>query len=67
MLSYAKLSGNARRFKTIMGMSLQEFDLLLAKVEKTLPRDGDVIGSPRGSESAQSGPGAGSRSICATA
>ena len=37
MLSYAKLSGNARRFKTIMGMSLQEFDLLLAKVEKTHP------------------------------
>ena len=28
----AKLSGNARRFKTIMGMS--EFDLLLAKVER---------------------------------
>ena len=37
MLSYAKLSGNARRFRTIMGMSLQEFDLLLAKVEKTHP------------------------------
>ena len=37
MLSYTKLSGNARRFKTIMGMSLQEFDLLLAKVEKTHP------------------------------
>ena len=37
MLSYTKLSGNARRFRTIMGMSLQEFDLLLAKVEKTHP------------------------------
>ena len=37
MLTYAKLSGNARRFRTIMGMSLQEFDLLLAKVEKTHP------------------------------
>ena len=36
-IEYAKLSGNARRFKTIMGMSLQEFDLLLAKVEKTHP------------------------------
>ena len=34
MLSYTKLSGNARRFKTLMGMSLQEFDLLFAKVEK---------------------------------
>ena len=32
MMSYAKLSGNSRRFKTIMGMSLQEFDLLFAKV-----------------------------------
>ena len=38
MLSYAKLSGNARRFKILMGMSLQEFDLLLAKVEKTYPK-----------------------------
>ena len=34
---YLCQSGNARRFKTIMGMSLQEFDLLLAKVEKTHP------------------------------
>ena len=37
MLSYTKLSGNARHFKTLMGMSLQEFDLLLAKVEKAHP------------------------------
>ena len=37
MLSYTKLSGNARRFKTLMGMSLQEFDLLFAKVEKAHP------------------------------
>ena len=33
MLSYTNLPGNARRFKTIMGMPLREFDLLLAKVE----------------------------------
>ena len=37
MLSYTRLSGNARRFKTLMGMSLQEFDLLFAKVEKAHP------------------------------
>ena len=37
MLSYTKLSGNARRFKTLMGMSLQEFNLLFAKVEKAHP------------------------------
>ena len=37
MLSYTKLSGNARRFKALMGMSLQEFDLLFAKVEKARP------------------------------
>ena len=37
MLSYTKLSGNARRFKILMGMSLQEFDLLFAKVEKAHP------------------------------
>ena len=34
MLSYTMLSGNVRRFKTLMGMSLQEFNLLFAKVEK---------------------------------
>ena len=37
MLSHTKLSGNARRFKTLMGMSLQEFNLLFAKVEKAHP------------------------------
>ena len=37
MLSYTKLSGNARRFKTLMGMSLQEFNLLFTKVEKAHP------------------------------
>ena len=38
MISYTKLSGNARRFKTIMGMSLQEFDLLLADVKNAYPK-----------------------------
>ena len=38
MLSYAKLSGNARRFRILMGMSLQEFDLLLAKVKDAYPK-----------------------------
>ena len=37
MLSYIKMSGNVRRFKTLMGMSLQEFDLLFARVEKAHP------------------------------
>ena len=37
MLSYDKLAGNARRFKALMGMSLQELDLLFAKVEKMNP------------------------------
>ena len=37
MLSYTKLSGNARRFKALMGMSFQEFDLLFVKVEKAHP------------------------------
>ena len=60
MLSYTKLSGNARRFKTLMGMSLQEFDLLFAEVERAYPKaEGERL--PRGPESAQSGPGAGSR------
>ena len=34
MLSYTELSGNAKRFKTLMGMSLQEFNLLFANVGK---------------------------------
>ena len=37
MLPYTKLSGNARRFKTLMGMSLQEFNLLFVKVGKAHP------------------------------
>ena len=39
MLSYTKLAGNARRFKALMGMSLQEFDLLFAKVVKIYPEE----------------------------
>ena len=34
MLAYTKLAGNVRRFQTIIGMSLQEFDLLFGEVEK---------------------------------
>ena len=34
MLAFKKLAGNARRFKMLMGMSLQEFEFLLAKVER---------------------------------
>ena len=37
MLSHTKLSGNVRRFKTLMSMFLQEFNLLFAKVEKAHP------------------------------
>ena len=47
MLSYTKLSGNARRFKTLMGMSLQEFDLLFAKVEKAHPEAERLSKRPR--------------------
>ena len=39
MLGFNKLAGNARRFKMLMGMSLQEFDLLLVKVEKMYPEE----------------------------
>ena len=48
MLSYTKLAGNARRFKTLMGMSLQEFNLLLAKVEKAHPETERLSKRPRG-------------------
>ena len=66
MLSYTKLSGNARRFKTIMGMSLQEFDLLLADVKKAYPTvEGERL-SKRPRKRAI-GAGRGSRSICAAA
>ena len=34
MLVFDKLASNTRRFRMLMGMSLQEFDLLFAKVEK---------------------------------
>ena len=37
MLGFDKLASNARRFRMLMGMSLQEFDLLFAKVVKIYP------------------------------
>ena len=40
MLGFDKLASNARRFRMLMGMSLQEFDLLFAKMEKTYPEEG---------------------------
>ena len=39
MLSYTKLAANARRFKTLTGISPQEFDLLFARVEKAYTAD----------------------------
>ena len=39
MLGFDKLASNARRFKMLMGMSLQEFDLLFTKVEKMHPEE----------------------------
>ena len=47
MLSHTKLSGNARRFKTLMGMSLLEFNLSFAKVEETHPETEMLSKSPR--------------------
>ena len=38
MLSYTRLAANAKRFKTLTGMSPQEFDLLFAKAGKAHPR-----------------------------
>ena len=35
MLRFEKMAKNARRFKTLTGMSFREFDFLYAKVEKT--------------------------------
>ena len=57
MLGFDKLAGNARRFRMLMGMSLQEFDLLFAKVEKMDPEERER-GSPSGPDSARSGPDA---------
>ena len=37
MPGFDKLASNARRFKMLVGMSLQEFDLLNEKVEKVYP------------------------------
>ena len=39
MLAFKKLAGNARRFKMLTGMSLQEFEFLLAKVERAYPEE----------------------------
>ena len=39
MLGFDKLASNARRFRMLMGMSLQEFDLLLTKMEKMYPEE----------------------------
>ena len=38
-IGFDKLASNARRFKMLIGMSLQEFDLLFAKVEKMYPEE----------------------------
>ena len=37
MLAFKKLAGNARKFKMLVGMSLQEFEFLLAKIERMHP------------------------------
>ena len=37
MLTLEKLRGNVRMFKACTGMSLQQFDILLANVEKAYP------------------------------
>ena len=39
MLGFDKLASNAKRFRMLMGMSLQEFDLLLTKMEKAYPEE----------------------------
>ena len=57
MLGFDKLASNARRFRMLMGMSLQEFDLLLAKVEKMYPEEERKRLSKR-PDSARSGPDA---------
>ena len=46
MLPYTKLSVNAKRLKTTMGMSLREFDLLFAKV-KAHPETERLFKRPR--------------------
>ena len=37
MLGFDILASNARRFRMLMGISLQEFDLLLTEVKKMYP------------------------------
>ena len=57
MLAFKKLAGNARRFKMLTGMSLQEFEFLLAKVERVYPEEERKRLSKRPG-SAESGPDA---------
>ncbi len=39
MLTFKKLAGNAKRFQMPMGMSLQEFEFLFAKIERVYPEE----------------------------
>ena len=39
MPAFKKLADNARRFQMLMGMSLQEFEFLLVKVERLCPEE----------------------------
>ena len=39
MLGFDKLASNTRRFKMLIGISLQEFDLLLTRVKKAYPEE----------------------------
>ena len=60
MLGFDKLASNARRFRMLMGISLQEFDLLLTKMEKAYPEEERKRLSKR---SRQRGIGAGRRFV----
>ena len=63
MLGFDKLASNARGFRMLMGVSLQEFDLLLTKMEKAYPEEERKRFSKR-SDSARSGQAADSRWVC---
>ena len=39
MLGFDRLASNTRRFKMLIDMSLQEFDLLLTRVKKAYPEE----------------------------
>ena len=58
MLTLGKLRGNVRMFKACTGMPLQQFDILLANVEKAYP-DGETKRLSR--KSRKRGIGAGRR------